>query len=188
MELSWVCGLVGWPQTHRSTCLCLVSTGIKGVCHHAQLKISSSLRNNISLSLKIQLYTHVHIYKQTYIHTNTLAHTHIHKYIHIHTNIHLYTYTYDYIMNIHILYIQWAHIYTCKHINTHIHNFLKITFIIRISGSISFKFFSHTIHPTWSLPSLHFFSCSGPPLTPDPQLLFPFRKTQASQRYQLNTA
>jgi hypothetical protein len=24
----------GWPQTQKSTCLCLPSAGIKGVCHH----------------------------------------------------------------------------------------------------------------------------------------------------------
>jgi hypothetical protein len=24
----------GWPRTQKSTCLCLLSAGIKGVCHH----------------------------------------------------------------------------------------------------------------------------------------------------------
>jgi hypothetical protein len=28
----------GWPQTQRSTCLCLPSAGIKGVRHHARLQ------------------------------------------------------------------------------------------------------------------------------------------------------
>jgi hypothetical protein len=27
----------GWPQTQRSSCLCLPGAGIKGVCHHTQL-------------------------------------------------------------------------------------------------------------------------------------------------------
>jgi hypothetical protein len=27
----------GWPRTQKSTCLCLPSAGIKGVCHHAWL-------------------------------------------------------------------------------------------------------------------------------------------------------
>jgi hypothetical protein len=33
--LSWnsVCR-PGWPQTQKSACLCLLSAGIKGVCHH----------------------------------------------------------------------------------------------------------------------------------------------------------
>jgi hypothetical protein len=35
--LSWIslCR-PGWPQTHKPTCLCLPSAGIKGVCHHTQ--------------------------------------------------------------------------------------------------------------------------------------------------------
>ena len=32
----------GWPQTHKSACLCLPIAGIKGVCHHAQLGIGES--------------------------------------------------------------------------------------------------------------------------------------------------
>jgi hypothetical protein len=31
----------GWPQTQKSTCLCLPSAGIKGVHHHAQLQCHS---------------------------------------------------------------------------------------------------------------------------------------------------
>jgi hypothetical protein len=27
----------GWPRTQKSTCLCLPSAGIKGVCHHTRL-------------------------------------------------------------------------------------------------------------------------------------------------------
>jgi hypothetical protein len=30
----------GWPQTHKSAWLCLPSAGIKGVCHHAQLRFN----------------------------------------------------------------------------------------------------------------------------------------------------
>jgi hypothetical protein len=29
----------GWPQTQKSTCLCLPSAGIKGVSHHCPAKI-----------------------------------------------------------------------------------------------------------------------------------------------------
>ena len=27
----------GWPRTQKSTCLCIPSAGIRGVCHHAWL-------------------------------------------------------------------------------------------------------------------------------------------------------
>ena len=33
----------GWPQTQRSTCLCLLSAGIKGMCHRAWPKEHLSL-------------------------------------------------------------------------------------------------------------------------------------------------
>jgi hypothetical protein len=36
----------GWPQTQKSACLCLPSTGIKGMCHHARLH--SNLKKNIN--------------------------------------------------------------------------------------------------------------------------------------------
>jgi hypothetical protein len=31
----------GWPPTQKSTCLCLSSAGIKGVCHHAHRSYTS---------------------------------------------------------------------------------------------------------------------------------------------------
>jgi hypothetical protein len=44
--LSWnsLCS-PGWPRTQKYTCLCLPSAGIKGVCHHSQLRNSFIVQN-----------------------------------------------------------------------------------------------------------------------------------------------
>jgi hypothetical protein len=42
----------GWPWTQKSTCLCLLRAGIKGVCHHARLHILLLILTLLHLSGK----------------------------------------------------------------------------------------------------------------------------------------
>jgi hypothetical protein len=41
----------GWPRTQKSTCLCLSSAGIKGLCHHTRLEHFYVMNGLTQLSL-----------------------------------------------------------------------------------------------------------------------------------------
>jgi hypothetical protein len=42
----------GWLQTQKSTCLCLPSAGIKGVCHHCPASNFGFFKKNTKIGLE----------------------------------------------------------------------------------------------------------------------------------------
>ena len=50
----------GWPQTQRSTCLCLSRAGIKDVCHHAR-HMFSFLKTNLFLFMCMNVFACLYI-------------------------------------------------------------------------------------------------------------------------------
>ena len=46
----------GWPQTQKSTCLCLPSTGIKGMLHHCPALSRFLTKKHVLMNYYIQIY------------------------------------------------------------------------------------------------------------------------------------